>query len=181
MEKEKIKNSIRESLENSFINDFSSVEKEMKFLNILISSFSGVEYNYNEYCGSRMNFEIDACDEIDIDFNSESQISSFESAMIQSRAINKSFSNQTDYESVLEEEYVLALLNKFLDIDRKIFYTITLSSSMNLIKERVSSEVWNEKESYFRGICHNKAVKHSDSVAENNKERHEQQIRSSMM
>lgn len=182
LDKEDIKEEIQESLISNFIENKSIVEKEMNLLNILISSFGGSEYTYDEYCGKRMEFETGACDEItDIDVDKELYISPIEGSIIQSKATRKMLENpKLDYEETLQEEYIKWQIGKCYDIDKKMFYQISKSSSIKLLRNKIPEETWKLKHAYFLDICEEKAKRHGIATAEANKGRHEQDIRSSM-
>jgi hypothetical protein len=182
LDKEDIKGEIQETLISNFIENKDIVEKEMNLLNVLISSFGGSEYTYDEYCGKRIEFETAACDEIvDIDVDKELTISPVEGSIIQNKAVRKMMENpKLEYEEILQEEYIKWQIQKCYDIDKKMFYQISQISSMKLLKNKIPEETWKSKYGYFVDICNNKAERHGTATAEANKGRHEQDIRSSM-
>lgn len=182
LDKEDIKGEIKETLISNFIENKDIVEKEMSLLNILISSFGGSEYTYDEYCGKRIEFETAACDEIvDIDVDKELSISPVEGSILQSKAVRKVMENpKLNYEETIQEEYIKWQIEKCYDIDKKMFYQICKSSSIKLLKNKIPEETWKSKHGYFVDICNNKAERHGTATAEANKGRHEQGIRSSM-
>lgn len=180
---EKIKESVQESLIKSFIDNKVDVEKEMKLLNVLISSFCDSEYTYDEYCKKRMEFELDACDKaLTVDAESEMEISDAEKFLLQSKAMRKVMSNQkADFDEVLKEEYIQHLTNKCFEIDKKMYYQISKFSSMMLLKFKIPESIWNEKRMYFASICDNKANNNANANATANMKLHEEQIRASMI
>ena len=183
LDKENIKEEIQETLINNFVENKNIVEKEMILLNLLISSFDGSEYTYDEYCGKRIEFETSACDEItDIDVDKELTISQIESSIIQRKVARKMMENPSiDYEETLQEEYIKWQVGKCYDIDKNMFYQICKSSSIKLLKNKIPEETWKSRYSYFLDICENKAQKYGIATAEANKDRHEQDIRTSMI
>ncbi len=182
-DKDNIKEEVQESLINNFIENKIVVEREMNLLNTLISSFGGSEYTYDEYCGKRMEFEIEACDKvIDIDVDEELTISKGDRFIINGRVIRKMNQNPNlDYEDVLKEEYINWQVKKCYDIDKKMFYQISKFSSIKLLKNKIPEETWQSRHGYFVDICEDKARKHGAATADANKSRHEQDIRSSMV
>lgn len=181
---EKTKEAIQESLERNFIENKTVVEKEMSMLNILISSFDkDSEYSYDEYCKKRMEYELEACDKVlDIDFEKEMSVSNQERAIIQNRAIRKTMSNpEVDYEDALKEEYIKWQIQKCHDIDKEMYYKISKFSSKSLLKYKISKETWEKKKGYFEDICEDKAKNYGIAAAEANRDKHEQDIRSSLI
>jgi len=180
---EKLKEDVRNNLEKNFIDNSAAVKKEMELLNILITSFVDDEYTYDEYCKCRMEFEIEGCDEVDIDFEEENRLSDQERDIIRNRAVRKHMANQetTIYEELLKEEWVKWQVEKSMLIDQKVFYPIVRHSSIKLLKNKIKGDVWNRKEAYFIDLCDSKAKKFAATIAENNKEQHEDKIRASNM
>lgn len=177
-----LKQSIRENLEENFINDMESIQKEMNLLNLLLVSFTDKSYTYDEYCRLRMKFEIEACDFVDFDYDEEMHMSDQERLIIQNRAVRKTMSNPDSvYEEIVEEEFVKWQLDKCHRLDKKMYSQISYTSSMNLIKEKLSPEVWKDKLTYFKDICEDKSDKVGQATADAKQELHEQEIRSSMM
>lgn len=178
---EKAKGNIIESLENNFIENINAVKKEMNLLNLLIESFTENKYTYNEYCSCRMKFEVEACERvIDFDFEEEMKINNQEMTIIQNRASRKSIGKtDADYEELIKEEFIKWQLEKCQRLDKKMFYKVAKYSYIKLLKEKISEDVWNDKKKYFEDICEDKANKYGEAVAAANKERHEQDIRSS--
>lgn len=179
---EKIKESVQESLIKNFIDNKVDVEKEMKLLNVLISSFCDNEYTYDEYCKKRMEFELEACDKaLTVDAESELEISDAERIQLQRKAMRRVMSDQkADFEETLKEEYVQHLTQKYFEIDKKMYYQISNFSSIKLLRNKIPEEIWQNKHQYFVDICKNKALKHAAETAEVNRGMHEQYIRSSM-
>lgn len=182
MDKEILKQEIQDSLINSFIENKSAIDKEMNLLNILISSFGGLEYTYDEYCSKRIEFELDACDKaVDVDIDKELTISAYERFIIQNNAASKVMNSQEiEFEEALKEEYIKWQTNKCFDLDKKMFYQISNFSSIKLLRNKIPEEIWQNKHQYFIDICKNKALKHAAETAEANRGMHEQYIRSSM-
>jgi hypothetical protein len=180
---ENIKEVIQENLVNNFINNKADVEKEMNLLNVLISTFCDNQYTYDEYCKKRMNFELEACDKsVTVDAEAKVELSDAERIIIQNKAMRKVMNNtKADFEEILKEEYVQHLTQKCYEIDQKLFYQISKYSSLNLLKHKIPDDVWENKRAYFEGICENKAKKYANDCANANKERHEQDIRTSMI
>ena len=180
---EKTKEAIQKSLEKNFINNKSIVEKEMNMLGVLISSFDGAEYTYDEYCKKRIEYETEACDKVlSIDVDKEMTVSPVEKRIIQDRAVRKVMGNtELDYEDALMEEYIEWQIKKCYDIDRKMFYQISKYSSLRLLENKISKETWNKKKEYFEEICEDKARNYGIATAEANKDKHEEDIRSSMI
>lgn len=178
-----IKESISENLEKNFIDNMRSVKHEMDLLNILISSFTDKAYSYDEYCRMRMSFELEACDNaVDFDYDDEIHMSDQEKIIIQNKAMRKVMSNpDSEYESVIEEEVVKWQLDKFHRLDKKLYSQISNYSSMRLIQEKLSFNVWKDKKGFFSDICQEKANKVGEETANANREMHEDQIRSSMI
>lgn len=177
---EKAKESIRESLEINFIENIDSIKKEMNLFNLLIESFTKNKYTYDEYCVCRMKFEIEACEKvIDFDFDEEMIVTEQEMVIIQNRALRKSINPNVDYDDMLKEEYIKWQLDKCQRLDKKMFYQLAKYSYIKLLKEKISEDVWNEKKKYFEDICEDKANKYGEAVAEANKKKHEEDIRSS--
>ena len=178
----KLKESIKENLEENFINDMKSIKKEMKLLNLLLASFTEKNYDYNEYCRLRIKFEVEACDFVDFDYNEEMEMSDQERLIIQNRAVGIIMSNPNSvYEEIVEEESVKWQLEKCFRLDKRMYSQIYETSTLNLIKEKVSAEVWKEKYKYFEDICKDKAETVGESIAQSKQEMHEQEIRSSLM
>jgi hypothetical protein len=180
---EKAKEKIRESLIDSFIDKKSVVDREMRLLNLLIGSFTGNVYTYDEYCNCRMNFEMEACDKVlDVDVDEEMKMTNQEKVIIQNRAMRKTMENpEVDFEELMEEEFVNWQLDKCQRIDKKMFYQISKYSSVKLLQEKIPTDLWNSKKGYFEDICEAKAQKYGEAVAAANKDKHEQDIRSSMI
>ena len=183
-ETDKTKEAIQESLERNFIENKIVVEKEMNMLNVLISSFDkDSKYSYDEYCGKRMEYELEACDKVlDIDFEKEMNVSNQERAIIQNRAVRKTMENpEVDYEHSLKEEYIKWQIKKFYNIDKKMYYQISKFSSIKLLRNKIKEEVWMSKHAYFVDICEEKAKNYGIAAAEANRDKHEQDIRSSLI
>jgi len=180
---EKAKKNIRETLESNFINRKSSVEKEMNILNILISSFTENIYSYDEYCKNRMKFEVEACEiALDVDMDKEMEMTDQERVIVQNRAIRKTMGNpEVEYDEVMKEEFVKWQLDKCVRLDSKMFYQIFKHSYVKMIKGKISEEMWSDKKEYFEDISEVKAKKYGAAVADSNKDRHEDDIRSSMV
>lgn len=180
---QKAKENIRETLEINFIDNMSVVQKDMNLLNVLISSFTDEEYTYDEYCRCRMKFEIEACDKaLDVDLEEEMIVTDQEKLIIQNRAMRKAMSNpDADYEEVIQEEFVKWQLDKCQRLEKKMFYQISKYSSIKMLQEKIPSDIWNEKTQYFEDICEVRANKMGEAVAAANKDKHEQDIRSSFM
>jgi len=180
---EKAKKNIRKTLESNFINRKGAVEKEMNILNILITSFTENVYTYDEYCKNRIKFEIEACEKsLDVNIDKEMEITDQERVIVQSRAMRKSMDNlEVEYEEVMKEEFVKWQLDKCIRLDSKMFYQIYKYSYLKMIEVKLSEEVWKEKEIYFKDISEIKAKKYGAAVADSNKDRHEDDIRSSMI
>jgi len=177
-----LKKDIRENLEENFINDMESVQKEMSLLNLLLASFTDKSYAYDEYCRLRMKFEIEACDFLDLDYNREMEMTDQERLIIQNKAVRRTMSNPGSiYEEVVEEEFVKWQLEKYHKLDKNMYSQISYQSSMNLIKEKVSPSVWVNDLEFFKDICVNKSDKVGQQIADAKQELHEQEIRSSMM
>ena len=179
-----IKEDVRANLENNFINNAAAVKKEMSLLNILISSFVDGEYTYDEYCKCRMQFETEACDKVvKINMEEELEMSSQEREIVKNRAVRKHMANQetTIYEELLKEEWVKWTVEKSMILDRKIFQPIFNYANIEMLKHKIKGKIWEEKKSYFEGICESKAKDLANTIAENNKESHEQNIRAQNM
>lgn len=182
MSNEKEKQNVKESLEHSFINNKSIVDKEMNLLNILLGGFTDNKYTYDEYCRCRMNFEVEACDKaLDVDIDSELDMTDQERMIIQNRAIRKTMGTTQDYEEVMKEEVVKWQVDKCHRLDSKMYYQISKYSSMKLLQEKIPAETWKEKKGYFEDICESKAKQAGEAVADANIDKHEQDIRSSFM
>jgi hypothetical protein len=181
---EAIKEDVQANLENNFINNADAVKKEMGLLNILISSFVDDEYTYDEYCKCRMKFETEACDKVvDINMEEELELTSQDREIIKNRAVRKHMANQetTIYEELLQEEWVKWCVEKSMVLDRKIFYPIFRYANIEMLKHKIKGEVWENKKAYFEGICESKAKSLANTIAENNKDSHEQNIRTQNM
>jgi len=180
---EKAKENIRETLETNFIENMSAVQKEMNLLNMLISAFTENSYTYDEYCKLRMKFEMEACDKVlDVDLDEEMGVTDQEKVIIQNRAMRKAMGNpEVDYEEIMQEEFVKWQLDKCQRLDKKMFYQISKYSSVKMLQEKIPTDLWNEKKKYFEDICESKANKMGEAVAAANKDKHEQDIRSSFM
>jgi len=179
----KAKENISESLERSFINNKKAVEKEMNLLNILIGSFTENTYTYDEYCRNRMKFELEACDNaLDVDMDKEMEMTDQERVIVQNRAMRKMMGNPGgEYEDIMKEEFVKWQLDKCFRLDSKMFYQTSKYSSIKMLEVKIPADVWEEKKSYFEDICETKAKNYGEAVATSNKDRHEDDIRSSMM
>lgn len=179
---EKVKENIFKSLEKSFVDNKRIVEKEMNLLNILISSFTENTYIYDEYCINRMKFELEACEKVlDVDVDKEMEMTDQEKFIIQNRAMRKSMGNPDDYEEVMKEEFVEWQLDKCQRLDSKMFYQISKYSSIKMLESKIPANIWKDKKRYFEDICETKAIKYGEAVATSNKDRHEDEIRSSMI
>lgn len=180
---EKIKEIIRETLEKNFIENILVVKKEMNLLNIFVSAFTENSYAYDEYCKLRLKFEIEACDNaLNIDLDEEMKITDQEKVIIQNRAMRKGISNTgVDYEEIMQEEFVKWQLDKCQKLDKMMFYQISKYSLTKMLQEKIPAELWDEKKKYFEDICEAKANKIGEEVAYSNKDKHEQDIRSSLM
>jgi len=178
---DKLKEDVRDNLERNFIDNASAIKKEMELLNILITSFVDSEYTYDEYCRNRIKFEVDGCDKVEIDFEEEKRLSDQEKNIIRNRAVRKHMANQetTIYEDLLKEEWVKWQVEKNMLIDKKVFYAIIRHSSIQLLKNKIKGEVWSRNEAYFVDICDSKAKDLAATIADNNKEKHEEHIRAS--
>lgn len=62
-----------------------------------------------------------------------------------------------------------------------MFYQISKYSLTKMLQEKIPAELWDEKKKYFEDICEAKANKIGEEVANSNKDKHEQDIRSSLM
>jgi hypothetical protein len=180
---EKLKEEVQGSLEKNFIDNASVMKKEMELLNLLITSFVSEGYTYDEFCKCRMQFELTACDNIDIDFELENDFSKQDQEIVRNRAVRKHMENQstTIYEEVFKEEYINWLVEKSIALDKKVFTRIIYDSSILLLKEKIKGDVWNSNQRYFEDICNSRAKKFSEIIANNNKERHEDEIRASQL
>jgi Fe-S cluster biosynthesis and repair protein YggX len=178
-----LKEDVRDGLEKNFIDNSGAVKKEMELLNILITSFVDDKYTYDEYCRCRMQFEVEGCDEVDIDFEEENILSNQEKDIIKSRAVRKHMDNKetTIYEELLKEEWVKWQVEKSVLIDQKVFFPIIRHASIQLLKNKIKGEVWSKNEFYFVDICDSKSKDLAAIIANNNKEKHEDHIRSSNM
>lgn len=176
---EKIKESVQESLIKNFIDNKVDVEKEMKLLNVLISSFCDNEYTYDEYCKKRMEFELEACDKaLNVDAKSELEISDADRIRLQNLAMRKVMTNsKADFKEVLKEEYVQHLTQKCFEIDKKIYYQISKYSSFKLLGYKIPESICKDKRRYFENICEGKAKNNAEANAKANMQRHEEQIR----
>jgi len=105
---EELKEGIQNTLSKSFVENMEVNRKEMNMLNVLLKSFGGSEYSYDEYCKSRMAFELEACDKVvNIDFEEEFKMTKKENAIIQNRANLKYNSNPNeDFEYLYKEEWI---------------------------------------------------------------------------
>jgi len=176
---EEIKEGIQSTLSKSFVDDMEVNRREMEMLNVLLKSFDGGEYTYDEYCKNRMNYELEACDKVvKIDFEEEFKMTKQETAIIQNRAHIKYNSNPNeDFDDLYKEEWIKWQVEKSVMIDKKIFYPVSRYSSIKLLKLKLSEEVWIDKKSYFENIVEKKARNSADVIANNNKDHHEEQIR----
>lgn len=182
MYKQELKKSIRESLEDSFINNKPSVEKELALLNLFISAFAkDAEYSYDEYCQTRMKASLEACYHLEIDFEKESEVTPRESEIIEGRAARKFYDGHGDYDDILKEEFIRWQVQKFFDLDRKLYFEISKHSTQVLLKKKIPFNIWNKKEDYFKEFCTNKAIKFADKVANDNKEQNEEELRAQML
>ena len=174
-----IKEGIEETLSKNFIDNMETVKREMNMLNVLLNSFDGVEYTYDEYCRGRMKYELEACDKVvKIDFEEEYKMTNQETAIIQNRASLKYNSNPDgDFEDLYKEEWIKWQVEKSIMIDKKIFYPVSRYSSLKLLEDKLPKEVWEEKRSYFENICDKKAKDAAEVIANNNKDYHEEKIR----
>jgi len=181
LEIEVLKEDIINNLEKNFIDNFKAIVKEVELFNILITSFVDDEYTYDEYCKCRMKFELEGCELVDIDINEEQALSSQDRNIIHNRAVKKHMENheETIYEELLKEEFVKWQVEKISLIDQKVFYTIFRHASIKMLKNKIKGYAWESNEEYFVEICEHKAKNLAAAVAENNKEAHEEQIRSS--
>lgn len=178
-----LKESVKENLENFFINKKEKAEKEMNLLNVLISTFCDNTYTYDEYCRNRMSFEIEACDKgITVDLDSKIEFSDLEKIVVQNQAVIKQMKNKSsNFDEILKEEYIQHMTKKCYEIDKKLFYQISKYSSLKLLKNKIPDEIWENKKDYFDSICENKANNFAIDCANNNKKIHEQDIRTSMI
>lgn len=178
-----IKEGIEETLLKSFVDDMRIVKKEMSMLNILLKSFGGSEFTYDEYCKQRMHYELEACDKVvKINFEEEFKMTQQETSIIQNRAQLKYHSNpDKDFEDLYKEEWINWQVEKSVMIDKKIFYPVSRYSNLKLLQLKLSPEVWEEKKGYFENIVEKKAKDIAERIANNNKENHEDQIRASNM
>jgi hypothetical protein len=169
--KEELKELVRESLEDGFINNKPSIESELALLNLFISTFAdGAEYSYDEYCQIRIKASLEACDGIDIDFNKEAEVTPREGEIIEGRAARKFYDGHGDYDDILKEEFIKWQVQKFFDLDRKVYFEISKHSTQVLLKKKIPFNVWNKKEDYFNEFCISKAMKFADKIANGNKE-----------
>ncbi len=176
-----IKEIIRENLENNFIDNMKSVEKEMNMLNILLDSFTDNFYTYDECCKVRMKSEIEACDYVDSDYK-EMDITDQEKLIIQNNAVRKTMGNPDSvFDKILEEEYVKWQLDKFYKIDKKVYSEISYISSIKLLREKTPLDVWLQEEEFLKDICKDKGDKVGEEIAKSKIAEHEEQIRSSMI
>jgi len=182
MSHEKEKQNVKESLEFNFINNKRIVEKEMNLLNLLLGAFSNNAYTYDEYCNCRMKFETEACDNaLDVNIEEELQMSDYDMNVIQNNAMRKSLNGGVDFEDVMDEEIIKWKLDKCYKIDSEMYYQISKYSSIRLVKNKIPDSIWKKKKKYFEDICDNKARKAGESIANDNQEKHEQDIRSSLI
>ena len=178
---EDIKKTIKLDLEDKFISSIDMVKKEMNLLNVAISVFEESSlFSYDEYCKKRMEFEVEACDHIDIDFNSELKITEKDKFLINRRVASR-FISEEEYEETLRDEYIKLQLNKLYDIDYKFFYKLSKYSSLKLIEYKVSEETWKNKKVFFEQLSEKKAKNLAKLIATSNQEVHEQNIRAKMM
>jgi hypothetical protein len=178
-----IKVIVSENLEKNFIENMRSVKHEMDLLNILICSFTDKTYSYDEYCRMRISFEMEACDNaVDFDYDDEAGMSGAEKLIVQNKALIKVMKDPgSEYEDIIEEEEVKWKLDKFHRLDKKLYSQISKYSSMRLIQEKLSFDVWKDKKEYFSDICTEKANKIGEETANENREMHEELIRTSMI
>ena len=120
---QEIKKGIQITLSKNFVDNMEVVKKEMSLLNILISSFGGSEYSYDEYCKNRMKLELEACDKVvKIDFEEEYKMTQKEAAIVENRASIKYNSNPNgDFDDFYKEEWIKWQVEKSVMIDKKIF------------------------------------------------------------
>lgn len=180
------KESVKSNLELNFIEKKDRVEKEMKMLNILISTFKdSSEYTYDEYCRDRMRFELEACDTLDTDFEMNSELTDEEQMEINIRVKKKLMGGRMnlnimrDPEEVLKNEFIKMQVDKISDFEKKSYHHIIKSSSMEMLKKKLGS-LFDDKRDYFEGICDSRAKRHADATAYNNKEHYEEVIRNSL-
>lgn len=179
-----LKESIKNSLENHFIDNKPSVEREMSLLNVLISTFDkDCEYTYDEYCNKRIIFEIEACDKVvDVNVEETMKLTGFDKSVIGTRTNNRAIdeSEELGYEDILKEEYVNLLLEKCYEVDSKMYYQISKYSSMKLIESKISKEIWEQRKEYFEGICEHKSQSFGKHTAEVNRSKHKEDILDSL-
>lgn len=180
-ELEEIKEDIKFSLEETFIEHKDEVEKEMGLLNTLVTSFSGKEYDYNEYCRCKLQFQLEACDKHlkGIDFEEEAKFTPQEENIVRQRAARKHFKNtELDPDEIMKEEYIKWQVEKNYLLDQKIFYNVCYFSMKNLIVNKIGKEMFEEKKIYFYNIIKDKAKKIAEEIAKKKKKDFEQSMRS---
>jgi len=176
----RLKKEVQETLISDFIENKDIVKEEMNLLNVLISSFGGSEYTYDEYCVNRLEFETRACDKV-VDVDEESDISPSDRGIMHVNAVNFMLKNKISYEEAIKEGCIKWQIQKCYDIDKKVFYQIYKFSSMMLLKNKIPEDTWQSRHGYFADICEEKAKKYGVATAEANKSRNEQDIRCSMI
>lgn len=177
-----IKHSVEQTLQNSFIENASSVRKEMELLNILIQSFSGEAYVYDEYCSKRMEFELLACDSVDVETYKHVKVNQLDGILAQNKISNMLLSNPNlDAEKAYENELVEISVNKLHKVETQTYFTISNLSSIDLLKNKIPNNIWQEKEEYFLKICKNKALKQGKACADMNRASNAQDIRTSLI
>lgn len=176
---EDIKSDVKVTLENNFINNPKTIRREMDLLNLLITSFEENGYTYDEYCRCRMQFELEACDElVNFEFENKNELTSEEKHTIQVNASLKyNVNKDLDPQELLKEEWVKFNAKKSASRDKEIFYPIFKYSNIAMLKNKIKGEAWESRVDYFEDICELKAKQLSDFIYQNNIEIHEENIR----
>jgi len=178
---ESFKESIKSNLELNFIERKEHVEKEMNMINVLISLYKGGnEFSYDEYCRSRMKFELEACDSLDVEFDLD-EVSEKEEVIIHGKVQRRFMSNPTnDPNEILKDVFSDWQANKICEFEKKAYHHIIKHSSVEMLKEKLGDTYENKKD-YFDDICESRAKSHAEATAENNKAHYKEVIKDSLV
>lgn len=177
---DRLKKQVTKNLEESFVSSYKVIKKEVDLLNLAISSFGDVNfYSYDEYCKKRIEFEVQACDLIDINLEAEFKMSDNERFSLQMKTSD--VLSVEEFDEITKSEYIKWQLKKIYNVEYKIFYLIIKNSSINLFKYKLSDKTWEKEKEFFEDICRMKAKNYAKALAYKNQANHKQNIIVSML
>ena len=180
---ESFKQALIDILELNFIGNKESIEKEMKMLNFLLTSFNkDASYSYDEFCKQRMHYETEACDvALDAEFNMGDSLSPQENHLVQTRISKKAFYNpEMDVDDIMKEEYAKFKADKICAFERKAYYQVFKYSGEKLVEYKLK-DIYQSKKDYFDSICNDRARKFADEIADGNVEGYIEKIKSNLI